>query len=169
MNKDLKKYVVEGFIVVSVLGTVFHFVYDFLGQNFFIGFFFPVNESTWEHMKLLFFPMLFYSLYMNHKLKTDYPCITSSLLFGILLGTVLVPVLFFTYSGILGKNFLPLDIATFVISVILAFFAVYKLTLSCKVISYKSLLRLLVFIVAVCFLIFTYHPLAVGIFEVPTP
>ena len=168
MNK-LKLYTIIGIIFVIITGSVSHFVYEWSGNDFILGLFFPVNESTWEHMKLLFFPMLFYSLYMNHKLKTDYPCITSSLLFGILLGTVLVPVLFFTYSGILGKNFLPLDIATFVISVILAFFAVYKLTLSCKVISYKSLLRLLVFIVAVCFLIFTYHPLAVGIFEVPTP
>lgn len=166
MNK-LKLYTIIGIIFVIITGSVSHFVYEWSGNDFILGLFFPVNESTWEHMKLLFFPMLFYSLYMNHKLKTDYPCITSSLLFGILLGTVLVPVLFFTYSGILGKNFLPLDIATFVISVILAFFAVYKLTLSCKVISYKSLLRLLVFIVAVCFLIFTYHPLAVGIFEVP--
>lgn len=168
MNK-LKLYTIIGIIFVIITGSVSHFVYEWSGNDFILGLFFPVNESTWEHMKLLFFPMLFYSLYMNHKLKTDYPCITSSLLFGILLGTVLVPVLFFTYSGILGKNFLPLDIATFVISVILAFFAVYKLTLSCKVISYESLLRLLVFIVAVCFLIFTYHPLAVGIFEVPNP
>ncbi|MBO5209473.1 MAG: hypothetical protein J6B68_09040 [Lachnospiraceae bacterium] len=164
----LKLYTIIGIIFVIITGSISHFVYEWSGNNFILGFFFPVNESTWEHMKLLFFPMLCYSLYMNSKLKDDYPCITSSLLFGILLGTFLVPVLFYTYSGILGKNFTVLDIATFVISVILAFWAVYKLTLSCKLTSYESLLKLLVLIVVACFLIFTYRPLAIGIFEVPS-
>ena len=49
-----KKYVVIGFFVVGILGTLFHFVYDWSGQMWFVGLFVPVNESTWEHMKLLF-------------------------------------------------------------------------------------------------------------------
>ncbi len=32
-----------------------------------------VNESTWEHMKLAFFPMLLFSFAANLFLKKDYP------------------------------------------------------------------------------------------------
>lgn len=166
MNK-LNQYIITGIIFVIITGTVSHFVYEWSGKNFILGFFFPVNESTWEHMKLCFFPMLIYSLFMNKSLKENYPCITSSLLFGILLGTFLIPVIFYTYSGTLGQTFLPLDIATFILSVILAFIAVYRLTLSCKFDSYEYLLKLSVLAVAVCFFVFTLFPPDMGIFIEP--
>lgn len=166
MNK-LKLYTIIGIVFVIITGSISHFIYEWSGNNFILGFFFPVNESTWEHMKLCFFPMLLYSLYMNQKLKYSYPCVTSSLLFGVLLGTFLIPVLFYTYSGILGRNIMLLDISTFIVSVLAAFFAVYKFTLSCKLASHTNLLKSLILAVAVCFFVFTYYPLSIGIFNVP--
>ena len=166
MNK-LKRYTIIGTIFVIITGSISHFIYEWSGNNFILGFFFPVNESTWEHMKLCFFPMLIYSLFMNKKLKDDYPCVASALLSGILLGTFLIPVIFFTYTGILGRNYLPLDIATFIFSVIIAFVTVYKLTLSCKMSSCNSWLGLSVFIMAVCFFVFTYLPPDIGLFIAP--
>lgn len=166
MNK-LKRYTIIGTIFVIITGTISHFIYEWSGNNFILGFFFPVNESTWEHMKLCFFPMLIYSLFMNKKLKDDYPCVASALLSGILLGTFLIPVIFFTYTGILGRNYLPLDIATFIFSVIIAFVTVYKLTLSCKMSSCNSRLCLSVFIMAACFFVFTYLPPDIGLFIAP--
>lgn len=166
MNK-LKSYTIAGAIFVIIIGSVSHFVYDWSGNNFILGFFFPINESTWEHMKLCFFPMLLYSLYMNRKLKYDYPCITSSLLAGILLGTFLIPVLFYTYSGILGRNIMFLDIAVFLISVLFAFASVYKMTLSCRMNVRTVSLQSLILIIAVCFFVFTYYPPKLGIFAIP--
>lgn len=164
---SLKHYTVIGAIFVIIAGTISHFIYELSGNNFILGFFFPVSESTWEHMKLYFFPMLVYSLFMNKKLKDDYPCVTSALLFGILLGTFLIPILFYTYSGILGYNCLPLDISTFVLSILLAFTAVYRLSLSCKIVSHTLLLKLLVFVTALCFFAFTYSPPDIGLFIAP--
>ena len=60
--QNLRKFTVIGILFVSVAGTLLHFVYDWSGQNPLVGFFAPVNESTWEHMKLLLFPMLLYGL-----------------------------------------------------------------------------------------------------------
>ena len=59
-KKFYKRYIVTGFLFVGILGTLFHFVYDWCRQARLIGLFVPVNESTWEHMKLLFIPMLIY-------------------------------------------------------------------------------------------------------------
>ena len=57
-NKLLLNYSITGVILVSIVGTVAHFIYDWTGQNPIIGLITAVNESTWEHMKLLFFPMV---------------------------------------------------------------------------------------------------------------
>lgn len=71
--QNLRKFTVIGILFVSVAGTLLHFVYDWSGQNPLVGFFAPVNESTWEHMKLLFFPMLLYGLVAVPILKSAYP------------------------------------------------------------------------------------------------
>ena len=101
----LKSNIIKGILFVSIAGTLAHFVYEWSNNNYILGFFFPVNESTWEHMKLFFFPMLLFSVWMNQKFKEEYPCVTGALLAGTLLGTFLIPVLFYTYSGILGCCF----------------------------------------------------------------
>lgn len=168
MNKTLKIYTISGIIFVIITGTVSHFIYEWSGNNFILGFLFPVNESTWEHMKLSFFPMLLYSFFMNIRLKDDYPCVTSSLYSGVLLSTFLIPVIFYTYTGIIGRNYTVLDISTFVLSVLVAFIAVYRLTLSGKTDPYSSYLQFCVFITAVLFFLFTYHPPNIGIFISPT-
>ena len=131
MNR-LQSYIIAGILFVLAAGTLSHFLYGWTGNNFIIGLFTPVNESVWEHMKLIFFPMLFYSIFASAKLKADYPYIASSLCFSILIGTLLIPVLFYAYTYILGKNFLVLDIIIFALSTALAFFTVYKLTISCR-------------------------------------
>lgn len=45
------------FIFISVLGVLLHFTYEWSGDNAVVGLFSAVNESTWEHLKLLFFPV----------------------------------------------------------------------------------------------------------------
>ena len=163
----LKRYTIIGIIFVLITGTLAHFVYEWSGNNAVLGLIFPINESVWEHMKLSFFPMLVYSLYMDKKVRDEYPCVTSSLLFGVLMSTFLIPVLFYSYSGILGYTSTVLDIATFVVSVLLSFWAVYRLSLSCRLVSYTPLLQFAVIIVAICFVLFTYFPPDIGIFQDP--
>lgn len=166
--KRLKCYTIIGIIFVIITGTLFHFLYNWTDKNFIVGLFTPVNESVWEHMKLLFFPMLLYSFVMILNLKTDYPCITSSLCFGILIGTLLIPTFFYAYTFVLGKNTLFFDILIFLLSVIIAFFIAYKLTLSCNLQPYTFLLCFLVGVLFICFVLFTFYPLNLKIFEDPT-
>lgn len=167
--KRLKHDTIIGIIFVLITGSAAHFFYDWSGSRYIVGLFTPVNESVWEHMKLLFFPMLLYSLIMILKLKEDHPCITFSLCpalcSGILAGTFLIPLFFYAYTCLLGKDVFILDIGTFIASVIIAFWLSYKLTLSGRPKSYTLLLCGLVCILFVCFLIFTYHPPNMKIFE----
>lgn len=166
--KHLKRYTIIGILFVSITGSLAHFLYDWSGNNEIIGLFTPVNESVWEHMKLLFFPMLIYSIIMMIKFRKEYSCITSTLCFGILIGAILIPLFFYAYTYILGTNVLVLDIGIFILSIVIAFRLCYKFTLSCRLESYTTLLCLCVMILFVCFLVFTYHPPGAAIFQVPT-
>lgn len=166
--KHLKHYTIIGIIFVLIAGTLAHFLYDWTWNNHIVGFFTPINESIWEHMKLLFFPMLLYSLIMILKFHQKYSCITSALCFGILVGTFLIPFFYYAYTSIIMKNIFILDIGTFILSIVIAYWLSYKLTLSCRLESCTSLLCILVCILFVCFLVFTYHPPCITIFQDPT-
>jgi len=56
-NKILKFQIFSAIFAI-ILGTILHFTYEWSGGNAFVGTFSSVNESTWEHLKLAFFPML---------------------------------------------------------------------------------------------------------------
>ena len=162
--KCIKRGIIIGILFVLAAGSLSHFLYDWSSRQSVIGLFTPVNESVWEHMKLLFFPMLLFSLFMAGKLKNRYPCVISALCFGILAGTVCIPTLFYAYTFAAEKSIFILDLAIFLFSTITAFFLAYQLTLSCRMQAYTAVLFILVCALFACFIVFTYHPPSFGMF-----
>ncbi len=163
--RKLKTNLIAGFVFVSILGSLAHFFYQWSGENSLVGLFTPVNESTWEHMKLLFFPALLYLPIASHFLKDEYPNIENALACGIVLGTLFIPTFFYTYSGILGFQVIPLDIASFFLAVAVLFGTAYKL--SSQNTQPRNICPLLLIVLAFCLLFFTYTPPALGIFKEP--
>ena len=62
MNRSIPLWQFWGFAAVSLGGTLLHYLYDWTNQSLPAAPFSGVNESTWEHMKLLFFPMFLFAL-----------------------------------------------------------------------------------------------------------
>ena len=62
MKRELRRWEIVGFIATGLFGTLLHFVYEWTGGNRVIAVFSAVNESTWEHMKLLFIPFLVFTV-----------------------------------------------------------------------------------------------------------
>lgn len=139
-----------GFIFVSILGTLWHFVYEWSGNNALLGLIAPVNESVFEHMKLIFFPALFYLPITKYYLKKDYPSIVNAMSYGILAGTLFLPAFFYLYTGILGTNYMFIDIASFYIGTLITFFITYVLTKNGKQVSswgrYLLIVMLFIFV-----------------------
>lgn len=154
---------IAGILFVSVLGTLLHFTYRWSGRNPLIGLIAPVNESVWEHMKLLFFPMLLFGLW-SLKGVTD-ACRLSHA--GLLMGTLLMPVLFYSYTSVLGRSILAVDITLFYICVIAAFLIYRGLSGSCLLEKYSHMTSMTVFLLLICFLLFTYFPPGFSIFKDP--
>ena len=154
-------------LFVAVFGTLGHFIYQWSDNNRYVGFFFAVNESTWEHMKLFFFPALFCYIALCLFKKNHEPCILYAFPKAIFLGTLLIPVLFYTYSGILGFHISFLDISTFYVSVFFSFFYLYKSTVAVKKLQYSPMANVALLFLAFLFISFTYSPPDLGIFKIP--
>ena len=163
---SLKLFCILGAIVTIIFGVISHFVYEWSGNNFFAGLFFPVNESTWEHMKLLFFPMFAYAFIAGKWVEEEYPCIYNAMFIGILAGLALIPTIFYTYTGILGFNVDWMNIALYVISVLTAYYVVYRAAHKCKEKDSK-VLRYVMYALILAFMVFTVYPPNLGIFVSP--
>ena len=147
------------------MGTLSHFFYDWTGQGALVGLFSPVNESVWEHMKLIFFPMLLWTLLVSPRLSGEYPAISDALLLGNVLGALSIPVFFYTYTGILGRDVFPLDIAVFLAAVLTAFWFAWKKKDSRGILQYQTLIWVLAGIFVILFFIFTFNPPGIGLFQ----
>ena len=115
------------FIFTCIAGTLLHFLYEWSGNNIVAAVFSGVNESTWEHMKILFVPMFIYALVEKHLLSEklcDYWCVK---LKGILIGIFMIPFLFYTLNGVFGKTPAWLNIGIFYFSAAYSFIFEYTL------------------------------------------
>ncbi len=119
---SLAKWQVGGFVFTSVLGTLLHFLYDICGKSIILAPFSAVNESTWEHMKILFIPMLIFAFIENKFIGNRYPDLFSAKLLGILLGLILIPVLFYSYTGIIGKSIDFINISIFFLAAAVVYY-----------------------------------------------
>lgn len=115
------------FIFISVLGVLLHFTYEWSGDNAVVGLFSAVNESTWEHLKLLFFPFLLLTilevLLRGNMLPEQF---LPARVLGILAGMGGIVVGFYTLQGVLGRNYDALNIALYFAGVLLSLFVENK-------------------------------------------
>jgi hypothetical protein len=156
-----------GFAVTSLGGTILHFLYEWLGEAAWIAPLSGVNESTWEHMKLLFWPMFLYAIVQSFffKDREDFWCVK---LRGILLGLGLIPVLFYTYNGVIGKSPDWINIAIFFISAAIAYLYETKLFKKETVVCKRPKLAIGVLCaIALLFVVFTFATPEIGIFKDP--
>ncbi len=167
MKKALLRWELVGFVFVISLGSLLHFVYDWSDRSSFVACFAPVNESTWEHLKLLFFPSLLYGIVeyiaVGHKIEGFVFTKFVSILLG--LGTIVV--LFYTYTGIVGGNCLWADIGTFVVGAALSSaFTVKKMPINSDGrVDWIGLLLFAIMIFAFC--LGTFFPPHIGLFLDP--
>ena len=154
-----------GFAFVTFGGTILHFLFEWTGGSVLVSPFSGVNESTWEHMKLLYWPLLFFALvqrvfFMDQK---NYWCVK---LTEILLGLILVPVLFYTYNGAFGKSPDWVNITIFYISALIVYLyerrAFRKNRMVCP---YPWLAFAGICLIGVLFVVFTFAPPGIPLFR----
>ena len=167
MKRSIGIWQLWGFAVTSLGGTILHFLYEWLGEATWIAPFSGVNESTWEHMKLLFWPMFLFAIVQSFffRDREDFWCVK---LRGITLGLLLIPTLFYTYNGVIGKSPDWLNIAIFFICAAIAYIyetqQFHKTITACKK---PRIAAALLVLIAVFFVLFTFLTPEIGIFKDP--
>ena len=167
MKKTIGLWQLWGFAVTSLCGTLLHFLYDWLGEAKWIAPFSGVNESTWEHMKLLFWPMFIFAIAQSFFFKENksFWCIK---LRGIIIGLSLIPIIFYTYNGVFGKSPDWINIAIFFVSAAITFLYETRLfnndKIRCR--SPKTDIATLC-VIALLFIIFTFATPEIAIFKDP--
>lgn len=166
MKKSLILWQVGGMTAVAVLGTLLHFLYDWTGSAA-VAPFSAVNESTWEHMKLFFYPAALYAVVQCFFFRKEYPDFWCVKLLGILTGLLLIPVLFYTLNGAFGKTPDWVNITIFFISLIFAFLLEWRLFVSPPMRCAPIVAIIVLVGLCVAFVAFTYLPPHIPLFLDP--
>lgn len=167
MKKSIGLWQLFGFAFTSLLGTLLHFLYEWLGEAIWIAPISGVNESTWEHMKLLFWPMFIFSVFQSLFFR-DVEKFWRIKARGIILGLITIPVLFYTYNGAIAKSPNWLNIVIFFLAAAIVFLYETRLFNSEKLHtgSEKAAIGVLV-VIAFLFVIFTFRTPEFEIFRDP--
>lgn len=164
---NIKTWQIISVIICLILGVILHFTYEWSGENTIVGLFSAVNESTWEHLKLAFFPMLIMAIigfWVIGKRTNNYWLAQA---IGIIVAITFIVTFFYTYRGVLGKNIDVLNIGSFLVAVILGEFVTYKILKSGK--NYNAEIVSIIFLIILffSFILYTFYPLQIPLFKDP--
>ena len=164
--KKIWLWQLAGLTFTAVLGTLLHFLYGWT-DNIAFAPFSAVNESTWEHMKILFSPMLFFAWIESVFLKKGYAGFWCIKLVGILFGVAWIPILFYTYNGAFGQSPAWVNVAIFFLSAIGGYLLETKLFLMDMQCKRSRLAVFLLIAMAVLFVVLTFIPVPIPLFQDP--
>lgn len=155
-----------GIVFIILVGSALHFTFDLSGGNLLVGVFSAVNESVWEHLKLSFWPALIYAFIEYSFLKKRADNFIPAKAVGIYLMPLVIVSSFYFYRTFIKENLL-IDISIFILAVAVGQLTSYKLmTLKTRKIYLKLSITALI-LLASLFIIFTFYPLEIPIFQDP--
>jgi len=128
MKNKLLLWEIGGFFFIGLVGASLHFTYELsdFSSNV-VAYFSAVNESTWEHLKMVFFPGLTFALieytYVRDKVHNYLIAKTASLF----VMPLIIVMGWYIYAPAVGRNIYPVDLALFYLAVFIGQYISYKL------------------------------------------
>ena len=139
------------FVLTTLAGAGLHFLYDLL-PGFVTALFSPVQESIWEHLKLIYWPYLAAMLIVTGKAGRGQ---RGSWLFSLLVISVAMPVIGYVYHISLGGSSTAFDIALYVVLMAVGFFLPTRLK---DTAGRSAPVFFLVVLLGVAIVLFTFLP-----------
>lgn len=163
----IKTWQIITVIICLILGILLHFTYEWSGENIIVGIFSAVNESTWEHLKLAFYPMVTMAIigyFIIGHMSENY-WIAQAL--GIITALIFITSFFYTYRGIIGINIDWLNIGSFIIGICLGEYITYRILISNKNYNAEEVSVIFFIILLFSFILYTFRPPQLPFFEDP--
>lgn len=167
MKNKILLWEIGSFFFIGLVGAALHFTFEL--SNFssnVVAYFSAVNESTWEHLKMVFFPGLLFALVQYTYVRDQVNNYIVAKVASLLVMPLIIAVGWYIYAPAVGRSLFPIDLLLFYIAV-----------LAGQVISYKLLTRTplekkytpyaigLFVILFVAFSTFTFFPPNIFLFE----
>lgn len=165
--KKEEKWILLSIPILFIVGSLFHFLYDFSNQNPIIALISPVNESIWEHNKMVVLPpilfwILFYSITGKSFSINKNKWFTAAFI-SVITMLITIPMLYYFYTQAFGVELLLVDILILLVANILGQLMGLHFYKHSKGIAWYIALLLLCFIIFL-FSIFTYYPPHIPLF-----
>ena len=167
-DRKILAYEIAGIAFIILLGSALHFTYELSGESPIVGVFSAVNESVWEHMKIAFWPSLIWLIIEYLPLRKISNNFFSAKTLGTYIMVFFIPLIFYSYTSITGEDIFAIDIASFVVAIMLGQLLSYgtlkfrKLPRISEIIAVLSLILL-----GACFVSFTFYTPHLPIFQDP--
>lgn len=157
---NLKKILTINIFIIFVLTFISHFIYDIFPNNL-SATFFPVNESIFEHMKMLYTTFLIDSIVLYFILKKEniqYNNFLIAIFISSIISITSFLIIWLPIYYHIGEN-LIITLLILFLSIFLSQIIGYCIltTSSNKILNFVTLILIIIFIII--FAYFTYNPL----------
>jgi len=161
----MRKIKIIGVFVIFALSFVSHFMYKWLPNSIF-SILFPVNESIWEHMKLLATPVLIFSIFeyiIYRKKNISFNNFLLSYGISIILGIIIYLIIYLPIHYIFGHSLVVAGIILFITFIIMQVISYY--IMNYREIKYSNIIGLgIIIILYIVFGYLTYNPIEIDLF-----
>ena len=125
---NLKKIKILSIFLTFSLCFIFHFAYSFF-PNFIFSLFFPVNESIWEHMKMMCSSILVSEgviYFLLKKYRINHNNFLLNVFIMCLLSIVIFLIIYYPFYLLIGENFI-LNVLCLFITICIVNYIGYKI------------------------------------------
>jgi hypothetical protein len=167
MRRKLILWEIAGFFFIGLIGAALHFTFELSDfSNRVVAFFSAVNESTWEHLKMVFWPgfifMLIEYTYVRGSVNNYFIAKTV----GLFVMPLVIAIGWYAYTPFTGKSIFPLDLALFYLAVAVGQIISYKILTAPKMKPEIHSAAVAGFaVLLVVFSLFTFYPPRIFLFE----
>ena len=173
MNNTItyKKIIVIACIATILLGIFMHFAYELSNENILVGFLTPVNESVWEHLKLLFIPFTLFGIAFYFYTKGKFSNMFLTTVFGNVAGMFVIVTLHYLGTLIFGQTNMIYGIIIYALGVITAYvtlyLGIYNLEFAEETADSKTLAVCTLALMFTLFILNTFYPIKLNITKDP--
>lgn len=153
----LKNIKIIGLFGLFGLSFISHNMYDWF-SNVLVSFFFPVNESIFEHMKIIFTGTLIYGVvdyWLLNKYRIEYNNFSFQLFFTGIMGILIFLLIYLPIHYIFGESLLVTLVILFITYIFVEIISYYLLKAP-EVKFLNDIAMFLVILVYINFIVLTY-------------
>ena len=167
MDRKVLTWTIAGALFTILFGAFLHFAFELSGGFAPVALIAAVNESTWEHLKLAFWPALIFSLIELKFLSKSVNNFAVAKTVSLYVMPVAIIVMFYGYTMLLEDSFIA-DILIFMISVVIGYIVSYKLLTAKKFPeSWKKYTLIALAVIILMFSLLTYFAPQFFLFQDP--